>query len=153
MSYVNRPLCFPMPMKLKHFTQLAKNTQFSFFFFPLFLCCCCTTRPSLTSLWNLSKREGHPGTLQVKTPLLGVVSVRHRHKSDSSELSLNLTPVWTQVANSQPWIRTETSSFFFQRGTACPRCLTTSQRWVKVCEFFSAVLEKKPRLKKQAGEG
>lgn len=34
-SYVNKPLYFHMPTKLKHFTQLAKNTQFfSFFLLP-----------------------------------------------------------------------------------------------------------------------
>lgn len=31
-SYVNKPLYFHMPTKLKHFTQLAKNTQFCFVF-------------------------------------------------------------------------------------------------------------------------
>lgn len=34
-SYVNKPLRLHMPTKLKHFTQLAKNTQFSSVFFSL----------------------------------------------------------------------------------------------------------------------
>lgn len=33
-SYVNKPLYFHMPTKLKHFTQLAKNTQFFSFYYP-----------------------------------------------------------------------------------------------------------------------
>lgn len=67
-SYVNKPLCFHMPTKLKHFTQLAKNTQFFSLSLSLFFCCCFTPLPSLSSPWNLRRREGHPGTYQVETP-------------------------------------------------------------------------------------
>ena len=70
---VNKPLCFHMPTKLKHFTQLAKNTPFSFFF-PFFFslslslslslsCCCLTTSPPLSSLKpEVEGGRGHPGT-------------------------------------------------------------------------------------------
>ena len=68
---VNKPLCSQMPTKLKHFTQLAKNTPFSFFFFLFFSLslslslsrCCLTTSPPLSSLKpEVKGGRGHPGT-------------------------------------------------------------------------------------------
>lgn len=61
-KYVNKPLFFHMPTKLKHFTQPAKNTQFSFFFLCVLLLFYYPPCSELTMKLEAEGGRGHPGT-------------------------------------------------------------------------------------------